>query len=205
MLLNHRPYKLFITGMSGYGKTIYWSNFVLGWRGAAKFIFDFDGQFAFRHRIRAARVPAEIDAAAARGFCVYDPATMFPGERMLGFAFFCEYASTMSAGREGRKLFACDELQQCVGDERTCQELQEVLENGRIKGLDFAAITIAPNLVHNRIRGQATEVVTFRQGTAEALPWLALRGFDKEAVMALPRGHYIARGESGGETRGRVF
>jgi hypothetical protein len=76
------------------------------------------------------------------------------------------------------------------------------LENGRIRGLDFAGIT---NLVHNRIRGQATEVVTFRQGTAEALPWLELRGFDREEVMQLPRGAYIARGESGSEVRGRVF
>jgi hypothetical protein len=50
-----------------------------------------------------------------------------------------------------------------------------------------------------------TGLVTSRQGTGAAFPWLRLRGFKDAEVLALARDHYLARGEAGGETRGRVF
>jgi hypothetical protein len=63
-----------------------------------------------------------------------------------------------------------------------------------------------PNLVHNRLRNQATEVVAFQQMDPRAVDWCAEVGFEAEAIRALPPGAYLARNlKSGGTAAGRVF
>ena len=85
-------------------------------------------------------------------------------------------------------------------------ELSLVLETGRRYGLDFAGITQQPNLVHNRIRNQATEVIAFQQMDARSVEWCESVGFDGDAIRALPPGRYLARNlKSGGTAAGRVF
>jgi len=74
------------------------------------------------------------------------------------------------------------------------------------QGLDFAGIAQQPNLIHNRVRNQATEVVAFQQMDPRAVDWCAAVGFDPEAIRALRPGEYLARNlKSGGTARGRVF
>lgn len=179
--------------------------FIAGCRAAAKFVFDHDGQFSYRTRTRPARTLADLERDGARGWCVFEPSALYPGQTPEAFAFFCDFAFEVARALPGRKLFACDELQTLVGVNSTTQEFQSVIETGRIYGLDFAGITIAPNLIHNRIRGQATEVVAFRTVESNALAWLEDRGFNPAAVAALPRGAYLCRTNEGAETAGRVF
>ncbi len=67
-------------------------------------------------------------------------------------------------------------------------------------------ISQAPNLIHNRVRNQLTEVVTFRQGDARAVEWLTDAGFGEELVRELRPGKFIARNlTTGGQTAGAVF
>jgi hypothetical protein len=205
MQLGHRPLKLFVTGISGSGKTLFWSRFVAGAKCQAKFVFDHDGQFAYRLRVTPARTLAELERDAARGWCVFEPSELYPGQTPEAFAFFCDFAFHCAKAMPGKKLFACDELQKLVGCNATIDEFQTVIETGRIYGLDAAMISIAPNAIHNRIRGQATEVVSFLTLEEGALTWLASRGFDPERVRALPRGAYLCRTEMGAESAGRVF
>jgi hypothetical protein len=205
MQLAHRPLKLFVTGLSGSGKTVFWSRYVVGAKASAKFVFDHDGQFSYRLRITPARTLQELEAAAARGWCVFEPSELYPGQTCEAFAMFCDFAFSCAKELPGRKLFACDELQTLVGTNSTTTEFQSVVETGRVYGLDLAAISIAPNLIHNRIRGQATEVVSFRTMESNALAWLEERGFDPEAVKNLPKGSYLCRTNDGGESAGRVF
>lgn len=206
MQLGHVPTKVLIVGCSGSGKTLYWTRYLLGSRVRCRFIYDHQGELAARLRIEPARYPDQLAAAAARGWCVFDPAALFPGDTPGGFRFFCEFAYAASGRLPGRKIFACDELQVLVGTNQVPPELALVLETGRRVGLDFAGIAQQPNLIHNRVRNQATEVVAFRQVDPRAVDWCAAVGFDPEAIRALRPGEYLARNlQSGGTARGRVF
>jgi hypothetical protein len=131
---------------------------------------------------------------------------MFPGRTEEAFAFFCDFAFTVSTRMPGRKIFACDELQVLVGTNGITPELALVLETGWRYGLDFAGITQQPNLIHNRVRNQATEVVAFQQMDPRSVDWCEAVGFDPEAIRGLAPGSYLARNlKTGGTAAGRVF
>ena len=67
-------------------------------------------------------------------------------------------------------------------------------------------ISQQPNLIHNRIRNQLTEAVSFRQLDQSAMEWLEGVGFDPEALRGLPDGAYLARNlKSGAVASGRLF
>jgi hypothetical protein len=67
-------------------------------------------------------------------------------------------------------------------------------------------ISQQPNLIHNRIRNQLTEMVTFQQMDPTAVDWLETVGFDPEAVRALRPGQFLARNLNTGQAnQGRVF
>lgn len=206
MDLSHKPAKLLVTGASGSGKTTYWTRFLLGVPARYKFVYDHQGELAYRLKFTPATDLDSLADGTLRGWGVFDPARMFPGRTPEGFAFFCDYAFNASTRLAGRKLFACDELQALTDTNTFSAELALVLETGRRYQLDAAMISQAPNLLHNRIRNQLTEVVTFRHGDERALDWLVAAGFGADAVRALPPGQYLARNlATGGEARGRVF
>ncbi len=206
MQLEHKPSKVLIVGCSGSGKTQYWTRYLLGSRARLKFVFDHEGEFAGRLKFRPATTLEQLATAAGRGWCVFDPARLYPGATPEAFAFFLDFAFTLSTQTGGRKLFACDELQAVTDTHTVSPELACVLETGRRYGLDFAAIAQQPNLVHNRVRNQATEVVTFQQMDPRAVDWCAAVGFDPAAVRGLAPGQYLARNlKTGGPAAGRVF
>jgi hypothetical protein len=106
----------------------------------------------------------------------------------------------------GRKLFACDELQVLVGTAAISAELALVLETGRRGQLDALMISQQPNFIHNRIRNQITEVVTFRQMDQNAVGWLEQEGFRADQVRGRRPGAFIARNlQTGGQSTGSVF
>lgn len=206
MLLAHKSYKLLVTGRSGSGKTTYWQAFLLRAKYDRRFVFDHQGELGIRLKTRPALHLEEIAAATARGFVLWDPVAMFPGRTEEAFAFWCEYSFAASQRLPGVKLFACDELQALVGTSQAPPALALVLETGRRYGLDCALISQQPNLIHNRIRNQLTEVVTFAQADRRSVDWLEEAGFDGEAVRRLRPGAWIARDlTTGAERAGRVF
>ena len=206
MLLAHKPSKILVTGKSGSGKSTYFTRYVINAPYPRRFLFDHEGEFQARLGIRAATNEAGLLDSLRRPWTIYDPAEQFPGDTEAGFAFFCEWVFEMSRRLPGAKLFCCDELQKLVGTNTVSWELALLLETGRRYGVDAIMISQQPNLIHNRVRGQLTECVTFQQIEPNALKFLEEIGYDGEAVKALRPGEFWARNlTSLGEARGRVF
>lgn len=194
MQLDHPGRRLLIFGKSGFGKTVLLRRFILGASYAATFIFDHDGQYAYKNKITPAFSPADIDAQmASRRFVVFMPLRMFPGRKIAAFAFFSEYAYRWAQDFPGEKLFAVDEIQKFVPNNSLPVEFSELYEEGRHYGFDFAVSTQAPNRVHNGLRGQATEIITFQVTDETPLKALKQLDFDIERVKNLPRGSFIMR------------
>jgi DNA helicase HerA-like ATPase len=205
--LFHRSNKVLITGGSGTGKTTYWTRLILGYRAATKFVFDSEGELAYRLDATPATSPAEIGAAIPSGWVIFDPEPMFGSDLERGFAFFSAFAFEASARLPGTKLFACDELQACVASVQTLSpELRDIMQRGRRRGLDFVGVTHQPNELNNRVRAQLTEVVSFCQVEGRALAWLTAAGFSDSDLRGLRPGEYVARNLRGrGAVRGQVF
>ena len=204
MQLFHKPKKILWTGMSGCGKSIAFTRFIMNSRYNFYFIFDHDGQFAQRLKMRAARTDAEILAALKRGFVVFDPSLKFPGCLPQAATWFCKYVFQMSSKLPGSKLFCCDEIQALVGVNSITPEFAAILECGRNRALDFAGCTLGWNTIHNRIRAQINESAVYRTEEDAALNGAKARGFDLNEVRNLAPGRYILRAENV-FYRGRVF
>lgn len=207
MLLFHRSNKVLITGGSGTGKTTYWTRLILGYRAQTKFVFDSEGELAYRLGATPAASPEQIGAAVPSGWVIFDPEPMFGSDLERAFAFFSSFAFEAAGRLPGTKLFACDELQAFVNVQTLSPELRDVVQRGRRRGLDFVAVTQQPNEVNNKLRGQLTEVVSFLQVEPRAIEWLAGCGFCEDELRSLPPGAFLARNLRGGRglVRGQVF
>lgn len=103
------------------------------------------------------------------------------------------------------KLFACDELQEFVGTHTIERFFKRILQRGRRRGLDLVAVSHQPNELHNLIRGQFTEVVSFVQCEREAIAWRVAYGFQEGTLRRLVPGQYVCRRRGAlQETAGRV-
>ena len=191
--------------MSGTGKSLSWTRYILQSDYNYYFIFDHEGQFSQRNRVQPAQTNSEIREAVKRGFLVFDPSRMFPGRLPEAFEWFCKYAFLMAERLPGKKLFCCDELQVLTGTDRISQPVAAVLECGRNRALDFAAATLTYNAIHNRIRGQMTETIAFRSEEDRALEKLVEKGFDPEEIRNLPKGSWVLRNTDGACHRGKYF
>lgn len=207
MQLTHRPTKILVTGKSGTGKSTYFTRYVLNSAHDWKFIFDHEGEFQQRLDCGAVYELAGLEEPLQEErWVIYDPSKEFPGETEAAFDKFLGWVFARCATLPGTKLFACDELQKMVGTMSVTHNLTCLLETGRRRGLDCVMISQQPNAIHNRVREQLTEVVTFQQLTDNAIDFLAQIGFDAEQVRALHPGEFWARSLStSAEARGRVF
>jgi hypothetical protein len=206
LMLNHEPTKYLCVGKSGCGKTIKANRIILESNYAFYFIFDHDGQFAARNKIRPAMTRQALLPMVARGFAVFNPTECFDDTK-AALDWFCRYAYLMSEKLRGTKLFYCDEIQDIIGTNTIPQYVRKVLVSGRNRGLDFLACSLQYNMIHNSIRGQATKTIAFHTDEQAALKPLSERGFNADEIVALKPGQYIALDHRHGnkEERGRVF
>jgi chromosomal replication initiation ATPase DnaA len=92
-----------------------------------------------------------------------------------------------------RTCLFVDEIQLFVDANRWPPELAKVIQTGRRYELDLLLCSQQVNELHNRLRQQLTEVVTFRQQDPRALEWLQQAGpVDPVAVSALQPGEFLA-------------
>lgn len=189
----HDSRKVVFFGKSGKGKTLSWTKLIRVTDYGTYFVFDHDGQFSWRTGMGANYTLQDLDAELRSGFVVFNPVHLFRGRTREAFAFFCEWAYEVSGRRKGAKLFCCDELQKYTEVNKLPWSFSALLESGRHVGLDLAACTIAPNRVHNQVRGLATEIVTFQLDEPLHLDALAERGFDREAIKRLAKFQFLAR------------
>lgn len=197
MNLLHRPSKILITGTSGTGKSTYFTRYVLSafrTRYDSIFVFDHQGEFSFRMQIQPAETEDDLSREFYNGFVVFDPSLLFPGQTYEAWQFFCDWTfARAKADPTKPRLLAVDELQLFSSTSEYTEEMAQVIETGRKYTLDFVGITQQLNLVHNRLRNQMTELVTFRHEDGLILDALLEKGFDVEQVRALKVGDYIAR------------
>lgn len=211
MNLLHRSNKLLIVGASGTGKTTYATRYLLACRDAQVFIYDHQGDIA--PRLGSASLvdyDALVAAVGARQrFVCFDPVDLYPGELAAGFDFFCEFVVGVGGATPGRKIFVCDEVHMVTSTfaDGLPWTFAHMLETGRKIEIDLVLVSQQPNLCHNRIRQQATEVVAFLCGDKSATEYLVNDcGFDPDEVLALREGEYICRDRRRGlQARGKLW
>ncbi|MEQ2008110.1 MAG: hypothetical protein ABMA26_15035 [Limisphaerales bacterium] len=207
MLLNHRPTKILVSGASGTGKSTFFTRYLLNTKAhPVRIIYDHEGELAYRLGLEAITDRAGLADAIETGWVIYDPVKEFEGDAPAGFEWFCQW--TFSVAKELRRplLFACDELQKLLTTSSLPPEFNTLNETGRRYGVDWIFIGQATNLVHNRIRNQVTEVVTFRQADENAVKFLEDLGFEADELRGLEIGEYRSRSMLDGVTgSGRLF
>jgi ABC-type glutathione transport system ATPase component len=204
--LSHEGTKILITGASGTGKSSYFTKLIIGYPAKTKLVFDHEGELQHRLKVRPARSVTDLANSTATGWCVFDPEQMFGSDLERAFAYFAEFAFQACERLPGTKLIACDEIQAFIETNKLQNELRDVLQRGRRRGLDAAMVSQAPNELHNKLRQQITEAVSFAQADERAIEWLRAFGFKEADLRALPPGHFVARKRGSlNQTRGKVF
>lgn len=205
---DHPANRRLITGVSGTGKTTHFLATIASEKARLKFIFDHQGEFARKLKIKPCFTADEIiQAADAGGWILFDPVDMAneldaEGKRrgvVDCFDFFCGLAFAICEVVKGRKLFICDELQKLTTTRNEPDELLSILDTGRRWQIDFYGISQAPNRIHNAIRNQITHITTFRQSDANAVAYLADNGFSADEIRNLRKGEYLWRDLDSGE------
>jgi hypothetical protein len=218
LMLDHDATKIVAVGMSGYGKTQFANKFILESRYDYYFVFDYDGQFAQRNGLKPAFTAAQIlHQLKTTRFVVFNP-TEFPDpypelksvkivEKL--FEWFCRYVYKISEGLcnpPKRKLLYCDDIQDVVDTNRMLEFTSKVVLSGRNRGLDFICTSLQYNMIHNTIRGQATQTVAFGTDEQLALKDLVARGFKAEEIRSLQKGQFVLRNKTkNSEVRGEIF
>jgi energy-coupling factor transporter ATP-binding protein EcfA2 len=199
---NHPSYKVLITGASGSGKTTLFERLVRKEKAQWKFIYDHQGEFEQRFKIKAVRSAGELEQKVIKkGWVVYDPLPEFPGRAPEGFEFFCQYVFDTMQHVGGRKLFCCDEIQNLTDNRNPPVPFLTICETGRRHQIDVFIISQAPNRIHNSVRNQLTDVYTFRQSDEAAVKYLVDNGFDGDAVRTLAEYEYLHRNLRTGEIK----
>jgi hypothetical protein len=197
----HTSDKRLITGTSGSGKTTLFEKLISKEKARVKFIYDHQGEFAHRFKVKAVSEPDELAESASKGgLVVFDPIKMFPGQSAEGFEAYCKFVFQSCEVLKGRKIFCCDELQKLTNNREEPADLLGILDTGRRYQLDCFFISQAPNRIHNGIRNQLTQVYTFRQSDSNALSYLQENGFDPDQVRNLAKFKYLWRNLDTGET-----
>jgi len=123
---------------------------------------------------------------------------MFPGDFDEAFAFFSRWVLEVSRVIRGPKVFAVDEVWRYAPNTRLLPgAFQEILDLGRREEIDLLFVAQRANKVHDAIRAQLTEVITFQHTDRLPLDWLS-EDFDPEQIRALKYpGGYLRRTLSG--------
>jgi len=192
-------------GVSGTGKSTFALRYLVNADLAIRFCFDPDGEFAERLGLKPARDAYELSLELCKGWVIFDPHAIFPGRIDEAFAFFCEWAFTVSDWIPGRKCLVVDEVWKYCTPNAIPPELALVTQTGRKRGLGLLVNTQLPNKLNGSILNEVSEFVCFRLQQDKALEKAAEYGFDVDEVKALPDLQFVARNlDSGGELRGRI-
>lgn len=196
---DHAKRAVLYTGTSGTGKTTAYEKRIRGEKARVKYVFDWEGEYSARFKHPRITDPGELDYKAAQGgYVIFDPCDL-DGPMQKHFEGFCEYVFLASEKIRGTQLFCCDEIQKFVNPDEPPEAFLQLLERGRRREVDIFCIAQAPNRIHNAVRNQFTEVVSFRQTDKNALIFLEDQGMDPEKIRNLKNGQWIAKNIKTGE------
>lgn len=192
------PVKMLIVGRSKMGKTVFAHRFVRNAPHSFKFVMDHDAKKQFRTNNPGAARWLCVDERGLKKaveqrwpMIVFDPHTMFPGRLNAASEFWCEFCFETSKIFPGLKLVFMDEVQLLAGPNKKPPEFCKVFETGRHFGLDFVGCTLAFNAIHNALRGQVTDLVSFQTTEPLALDAMLKVGLPVERVRGLQRGDFV--------------
>ncbi|HEV2391070.1 MAG TPA: hypothetical protein VG146_01770 [Verrucomicrobiae bacterium] len=182
-----------IVGMSGSGKSTFAYRYLLNAPAACRFLFDDLGRAATRLNLRPCYTSAELEAALASRWVIFNPARMFPdGDYKAAFRFFCDWVYAASQRGPGKKLVLVDEIWQWQDREDIPRELDRLVRLGREEDTELVSATQSPSLINASITGQSTELVCFRLDEPKELACVRRLGADAEAVQGLPLGSFLS-------------
>ena len=200
------PCSTLLCGMTGSGKTTFALRYLLNVPAACRFVFDDLGQVAARLRVSQAATAAELEAALATRWVVFNPHRMFPGDAAAAFRYFCHWSFEASRRGPGKKVFLADEVWRWCSPQAIPRELAALSQMGRAENLELVVATQLPHKIHASITGQSTEWVCFRLQESLALAKVRELGADPAAVEGLPPGSFAAWNRmSGARLDGRLF
>jgi DNA helicase HerA-like ATPase len=190
----HKSSKHLICGVSQTGKTTRLIQLIAVHPAPFVFIFDGEGELAERLRITPTPLDAFPNATEMHRVTLVDPAEL-QRDFAETFRYFCELALWHGEQHQQPSLLVVDEFQRYAGTGSTQlePEIVDVVERGRRYGVDLLLATQSPNLIHNRIRNQLTEVTSFRLVDARAHAWLEPLGYNGDELRQLQDGRFIWR------------
>lgn len=216
MQVHHKPTKILIGGKSGSGKTTYLIRYVQNSSFGRYWIFDHKHEFQNRLGLTTCYSLEEIGEKFAEGKeprLSYHHSQEFPGDVESAFQAFCELAYELCKslesekdGSAGNSLFVCDEINRFTSATDLGFGFKQLIEDGRLQGLDLVATSHAANQISNRLRLQLTEIVALETHDVRPLMFLKESGFDPDEVANLVTGEFICKNCDTEEfTRGKLF
>lgn len=215
MQVHHKPVKILIGGKSGSGKTTYLIRYVRNSSFRRYFIFDHKSEFENRMGIEPCYEIEEAGKKLAAGekHISYHYSDEYPGDVETAFQMFCEWSYEVCKameqsgdGKAGNSLFVCDEVNRFTTPSELGFGFKQLVEDGRLQGLDLVATSHAANQISNRLRLQLSEIVALKTSDERPLAFLEDSGFDPEEVSRLNRGAYIVKNmDTEVFTRGKLF
>lgn len=209
MQIHHKPTKILTIGCSGSGKTTFVIRFVeVADEYEYKFIFDHKREFQVRMGIEPCANVEEMLERIEKGerTISFAPDVEWPGQKEDAFQFFAEWVFEMAKALQTSCLFVCDEVNRLTNVNNLGWEFKQLIEDGRLQGLDFIGTAHNANRISGDLRAQITEIICFRTVDRLPLEFVEECGFDPEEVSKLGLGEYISRNTETGEIkRGRLF
>ena len=193
--------------MTGSGKTTFSIRYLLNVPAACRFVFDDLGQYKSRlPQIHHASTAAQLEAALATRWVLFNPHVMFPGASADAFRYFCDWSLNAARRGPGKKVFVADEIWQYQSAHQIPRELAALAQVGRSENLELMSGTQLPHRLNSSITGQSTELVCFRLDEPLALDKIEELGIRPAEVSALPLGSFISVNRlSRGTLRGKLF
>jgi GTPase SAR1 family protein len=185
--IHHKPSKIAVTGASGTGKTTYVIRYIKNTAYDHVIIYDHKLEFLQRENIQPEFSREQLVERVIKGekWISYNHMEDFPGESQAGFEWICEWSYEIAKLIHKRVLFVCDEFNRFTDTHSLGWEFTQLIEDGRLQGLDFIGTAHAGNQIHNRLRLQLTEIVAFNTKDSTPLAFLEENGFDIVEIQQL--------------------
>lgn len=193
--------------MSGSGKSTFAYRYLLNAPAACRFIFDDQGRAATRLQIPPCYTAAQLEAALATRWVIFNPRQMFQdGDYKSAFRYFCSWAFHCSKRAPGKKFVLVDEIWQWQDRDTIPRELDTLVRLGREENLELVTATQSPSEVSASITGQCTELVSFLLAEPKELACVQRLGLDAREIAGFPPGTYVSLNRlSRGRLSGKLF
>ena len=201
-----------ITGRSATGKTSAMMRLIEDSPNNLVLIFDPEHEFVGRFKL-----PAPLEDFTKLAEYVRENKTRYvPFAPELypvladGFDDFCDFCFTLAqtyetpAGKPLSILMVVDELQDFVTITDLPQSFRNCLQRGRRYHLDMICASQQPNLLHNIVRTQTTEVYVFAQADLLATKFNARLGVPAEEILSLRDLHYLRKIQNSPVEKGKI-